>query len=153
MNLLRALRLDQPTTIQPVISFVGAGGKTTALFQLARQYQKRAAKNQSIIATATTHLGVWQIPLADHHIIAKSISDLQDFPQEGVVLVTGEIDGERTQPVSEIVLNWLHEKSKGQNLPLLIEADGSRQKAAQGSRRARTAHPRHFQTSSSTSQA
>jgi probable selenium-dependent hydroxylase accessory protein YqeC len=43
-------------------------------------------------------------------------------------LVTGEIDGERTQPVSEIVLNWLHEKSKGQNLPLLIEADGSRQK-------------------------
>jgi molybdenum cofactor cytidylyltransferase len=128
MNLLHALRLDQSTTTHPVISFVGAGGKTTALFQLARQYQKRTANRQPMIVTATTHLGVWQIPLADHHIIAKDTSDLQNFPQEGVVLVTGEIEGERTQPVSEIVLDWLHEKSKRQNLPLLIEADGSRQK-------------------------
>lgn len=126
MNLLRALRLDQPTTMHPVISFVGAGGKTTALFQIARQLQ--SAKLQPLIVTATTHLGVWQIPLADHHIIAKDFSDLQNFPQEGVVLVTGEIEGERTQPVGEIILSWLYEKSKGQNLPLLIEADGSRQK-------------------------
>ncbi|MBM4428391.1 MAG: putative selenium-dependent hydroxylase accessory protein YqeC [Chloroflexi bacterium] len=126
MNLLHALRLDQSTTMHPVISFVGAGGKTTALFQVARQLQ--SAKLQPLIVTATTHLGVWQIPLADHHIIAKDISDLQNFPQEGVVLVTGEIEGKRTQPVSEVVLDWLHEKSKQQNLPLLIEADGSRQK-------------------------
>lgn len=126
MNLLRALRLDQPTETQPVISFVGAGGKTTALFQLARQLQN--TNRQPLIVTATTHLGVWQIPLADHHIIAKDINDLKNFPQEGIILVTGEIEGERTKPVSEPLLNWLREKSKSQNLPLLIEADGSRQK-------------------------
>lgn len=126
MNLLRALRLHQPTESQPVISFVGSGGKTTALFQLARQLL--TASRQSLLVTSTTHLGVWQIPLADHHIVAKDITDLKNFPQDGIVLVTGEIEGERTKPVSEATLNWLHEKSKAQNIPLLIEADGSRQK-------------------------
>lgn len=126
MNLLRALRLHQPTESQPVISFVGAGGKTTALFQLARQLS--AARRHPLLVTATTHLGVWQIPLADHHIIANDMPDLQNLPQDGIILVTGEIEGERTKPVSEAILNWLHEKSETQNIPLLIEADGSRKK-------------------------
>ncbi|MDP1545485.1 MAG: selenium cofactor biosynthesis protein YqeC [Anaerolineales bacterium] len=126
MNLLRALRLDQPTETQPVISLVGAGGKTTALFQLARELP--TAKGQSLFVTATTHLGIWQIPLADHHIIARDISDLHSIPPEGITLVTGEIEGDRTKPVSESVLDWLHENTKTRNLPLLIEADGSRQK-------------------------
>jgi molybdenum cofactor cytidylyltransferase len=127
MDFLHALRLDKPNTSAPIISFVGAGGKTTALFQLARQLLN--AKRQTLIITATTHLGIWQIPLADHHIIAEDINDLQNFPQEGIVLVTGEIEDKRTQPVRETILNWLREKSIAQNIPLLIEADGSRQKS------------------------
>lgn len=142
MNLLRALRLSQAAPSHNVISFVGAGGKTTALFQLARQFKAmfdiRNSKIEhrklnteypgSLIVTATTHLGVWQIPLADHHIIANHVNDLNNLPAEGIVLVTGEVDGDRTKPVGEDILNWLHENSKKKNSPLLIEADGSRQK-------------------------
>lgn len=142
MNLLRALRLAPPSAAHPAISFVGAGGKTTALFQLARQFEAasdlRAANiedqrsnveyRKSVIVTATTHLGVWQIPLADHHIIAKDTGGLQNIPDGGVILVTGEIEGDRTKPVNENILNWLRENAKTKNSPLLIEADGSRQR-------------------------
>jgi molybdenum cofactor cytidylyltransferase len=128
MNLARALRIQdhpaKPGRYSPrIVSFVGAGGKTTALFQLAREIAKRG----SSIVTATSHLGVWQIPLAEYHIVTNS-PDVHQLPNEGVILVTGEIENNRTKPVSEVTLNWLHEESKDRAIPLLIEADGSRQK-------------------------
>lgn len=125
MNLIRALRLDTSPLPQYVISLVGSGGKTTALFKLARQL---LATHERIFVTATSHLGAWQTPLADHHIIAKDALSLEMLPTSGIILVTGEIEKDRTKPVSEGILNWLHEKSKELLLPLLIEADGSRQK-------------------------
>ena len=79
--------------------------------------------------TATSHLGVWQIPLADQHIIATDLDDLTNMSIHGVTLVTGEIENEKTKPVNETVLNWLREESKIRNIPLLIEADGSHQKS------------------------
>lgn len=127
MNLLRALRLDATNT-NPVISFAGSGGKTTAMFRLALQYIKET-KCQSVFLTATSHLGVWQTTLADHHIIAQSEADLVNFPSGGAILITGPLDGDRTTKVSENILNWLRAKSKKENIPLLIEADGSRQKS------------------------
>lgn len=133
MNLLRALRLV-PVTESPagaghfVIALVGAGGKTTALFQLARQLQSPIANHQSpIIATATSHLGAWQIPLADRHLIAKSAHDLDSLPANGLTLVTGQLEGERTCPLASELIKRLHEICRAQNWPLLIEADGSRQ--------------------------
>lgn len=128
MKLIHALRLDQAVQ-NPVICFVGAGGKTTALFQLARQLlaQKSKAENRKrVIVSATTHLGIWQTSFADHHIIASG--EKTQLPSDGVILVTGEIEGERTKPIEQITLNWLHEKSQKYNIPFLIEADGSRQK-------------------------
>jgi molybdenum cofactor cytidylyltransferase len=121
MNLSRALRLDKSAHI--VVSFTGAGGKSAALFQLARELATRT----TVVVTATTHLGVWQIPLADRHIIANRPDDIR-LSTEGIVLVTGEIEDDRTKPVSQNILNWLREASKNQNTPLLIETDGSRQK-------------------------
>ncbi len=126
MNLLQSLRFDKQNK-NGVISFVGSGGKTTALFQLAKQiYQLRIT--DYVFATATTHLGAWQTKFADRHIAVKDRKDLQGVPNEGVVLLTGATDGERTQPIAESVLTWLYEYSNKQNIPLLIEADGSRQK-------------------------
>ncbi len=119
MNILRGLRMDAQQA--PRIAFVGAGGKTTALFQLAREFE-------SAIVAATTHLGAWQIPLADRRIIARDINDLIHMPSRGVTLVTGEIENDRMKPVNQIVLNRLRDKSKNENIPLLIEADGARQK-------------------------
>ena len=132
MNLLRALRLT-PTRpkgagTEGVISLVGAGGKTTAMFQLARQLIESRKTESPVIITATTHLGAWQIPLADHHIIATDLAALENIPPHGITLITGEIENDRTKPVNPTVLSWLHDNSKTQEIPLLIEADGSRQK-------------------------
>ncbi|RJP50821.1 MAG: putative selenium-dependent hydroxylase accessory protein YqeC [Anaerolineaceae bacterium] len=122
MNIAHALRLDSPSASNQTLSLVGAGGKSTALFQLARQLR-------SSLVTGTSHLGVWQIPLADRHIIARDLTDLQNLPRQGLTLVTGEIENDRTNPVSDVILWWLREYSKENNIPLLIEADGSRQKS------------------------
>lgn len=126
MNLIQALRLDKKNKHQ-IISFVGSGGKTTAMFQLARQIHSKSQKSQ-IFVTTTTHLGEWQTKLADHHIILKNIDDLRNIP-EGIILITGDIEGERVNPVDENILNWLHANYKERNILVLIEADGSRQRS------------------------
>ncbi|MDK1029257.1 MAG: selenium cofactor biosynthesis protein YqeC [Anaerolineae bacterium] len=120
MNLLKALRLPK----SPIIAFVGAGGKTTALFQLARQL------DGPVIVTATSHLGAWQIPFADRHIITKTAAPIEalEHSLSGVILVTGDIKEERLQPLDNQLLIWLHEFCQDHSLPLLIEADGSRGK-------------------------
>ena len=118
MNLIRVFRTKNADTI----SFTGAGGKTTAMFQLAHEYQQA-------IVTATTHLGTWQTSFSDHHLAAEKLSDLEEIPFQGVTLITGGIEGDRTKPVNQDVLNWLREKSKRLRIPLLIESDGSRQKS------------------------
>jgi len=118
MNIVKALRLPQ----SPSIAFVGAGGKTTAMFQLARDL------DSPIIVTATTHLGAWQIPLADVHIILTKPEELENFNPRGVTLVTGAFEGDRVKGLGNDAISWLCEVAENYHIPLLIEADGSRQK-------------------------
>ena len=134
MNLACALRLTHSTLSGKanhknigIVSFVGAGGKTTAMFQLARELIN--TQIPTVILTATAHLGTWQTAQADHHRVAKDLDDLHNIPSRGVTLVTGEIEKERTKPANQATLEWLREYTKGHNIPLLIEADGSRQKS------------------------
>lgn len=103
------------------IAFVGAGGKTTAMFQLAREL----SETSPIIVTATSHLGAWQIQLADNHIVAEIPIDGITF-KKGTTLVTGTLENERTLPVNSNILSWLRKTTHKQSIPLLIEADGSR---------------------------
>ena len=106
------------------IAFIGAGGKTTALFQVARNLRS------PVIVTATSHLGTWQTTFADRHILADSNASLEGLEHglNGIVLVTGGVEGDRTGPVDDDVLHQLHQFCSSRNIPLLIEADGSRQK-------------------------
>jgi molybdenum cofactor cytidylyltransferase len=106
------------------IAFTGAGGKTTAMFQFAREVPG------PVVLTATSHLGAWQTRLADQHYIIKTPASLEELEHvsKGVILVTGEIEQERTKPVSEDVLHGLRQFSQDHSVPLLIEADGSREK-------------------------
>ena len=129
LNLIKALRMEFPSSI----AFVGAGGKTTALFQVARTMITETAIT-TVIVTATSHLGVWQIPMADTHLVANSASSLEENQHRlhGIVLITGELDGDRTVPINDETLNWLHHYSHVNSIPLLIEADGSRQKSLKG---------------------
>jgi molybdenum cofactor cytidylyltransferase len=134
MKLAEAFRL----TDVPCLALVGAGGKTTALFQLARELTTPSSAlrpsfsslHPCVLVTATTHLHANQIELADSHWIAQKPEDLARLEDNlrGVVLVTGLLDGDRTKGVGKSSLCWLREFALNHNLPLLIEADGSRQK-------------------------
>ncbi|HUG33378.1 MAG TPA: selenium cofactor biosynthesis protein YqeC, partial [Anaerolineales bacterium] len=120
LSLAGALRTDTASTI----AFTGSGGKTTAIFQLARELKT------PVIVAATSHMGVWQLEKADRHIVAGKLKDIpelnHDLPQ--VTLITGAIEDDRTKPISSEVLEEVHEFCRSHSLPLLIEADGSRQK-------------------------
>jgi molybdenum cofactor cytidylyltransferase len=119
MNLAQALRYTPPASI----AIVGSGGKTTLLFQLARTL------GQPVIVAATAHMHIDQLNLADRHWIAREPRDLAGLGSspDGVTLVTGPVSGERTLGLDVATLVRLHEFCQAQSLPLLLEADGSRQ--------------------------
>lgn len=119
LSLAQALRVKPAATV----AFIGAGGKTTAMFQIARQLPP------PVIITASTHLGTWQTGLADHHLIAETAAPLEGLEQElnGVLLMTGKIEGDRVEPVPEKLMHLLSEFCASHSIPLLIEADGSRE--------------------------
>ena len=67
LSLARALRLAQIPP--PRVAFVGAGGKTTALFQLAKELAP-------CLVTITTHFGAWQVDLANQQFIIRKPEDV-----------------------------------------------------------------------------
>jgi molybdenum cofactor cytidylyltransferase len=124
LTLAQALRVNS----DPCLAFIGSGGKTTAIFQLARQLPS------PVIVTATSHLGAWQPGLADQHIITETPDPIEKLEHglKGVILVTSEIDGDRTKPINTQLMNWLQQFCGYHSIPLLIEADGSRGKSLKG---------------------
>ena len=121
MNLNQALRNVEKSRI----AFVGSGGKTTALFQLARSMKP------PVIVTCSTHLGAWQTGAADQHIVIDHPGELDRYSRqlEGVTLFTGPIDAhDRYLGLDRQSLDELGNLADRLGLPLLIEADGSRQR-------------------------
>lgn len=123
MKLVDALRLNST----PCIAFVGAGGKTTAIFQLARQIPP------PVLVTATTHLANWQVRLADHHFLFKSPNEVDilehDIPT-GINVLTGLQTGhDRLTGLDLATLDRVWKLAESNQIPLLIEADGSRQRS------------------------
>ena len=124
LSMAQALRANSSRAV----SFIGAGGKTTAMFLLARQLPP------PVIVTATSHLGAWQTQFADQHLIIDTPVTFERMQHgfNGVTLITGELEGDRTKPIDNSLLNWLHEYCGYHSIPLLIEADGSRGKPIKG---------------------
>ncbi len=122
LTLRKALRVKRI----PTIAFAGSGGKTSAMFQLAREL----AADSAVVVSASSHLGAWQTSMADRHIIAHTTDALQELDTipSGITLVTGGFDNGRAAPLEPELLEWLHEFCTQHGLPLLIEADGSRQR-------------------------
>jgi len=125
MELIRALRLDQNDS-PPRVAFVGAGGKTTAMFQCARQI------SGPVLVTATTHLAADQLDLADQHYFVDNLilDRLKRELPSGITLLTGPLkrDSNRTLGVSADQLESIYALAEAHQIPLLIEADGSRQR-------------------------
>ena len=127
MQLIKALRYVRPASI----AFVGAGGKTTAIFRAARELIAQNDEEdikQTVLVTTSTHFGVWQSDLADHWFTITSNSDISRMHQampDGIVLLTGPKKGGRLSGLSMELLDGVHKLAEGHNLPLLIEADGA----------------------------
>jgi molybdenum cofactor cytidylyltransferase len=128
MQLVEALRLQFPSSEgkAPRVAFVGAGGKTTALFQLARQL------HPPVIVTTTTHLAETQASLADQHWVIQNAAEIERAMAElkGVVLLSGGagLEPERLVGLKPDLLERMKDLADARNIPLLIEADGARQK-------------------------
>ncbi len=121
MDINKALRLGKT----PKLALVGAGGKTSIMFQIARTFIGK------VVVTTSTHLSVEQAHWGDFHYIPNSIEELRTFLEEtpeGIITLTGPIMGERVTGFPDEILSWLGKYCSNQSLPLLIEADGSRQR-------------------------
>lgn len=122
IDLIKALRFSQTDCL----AFTGAGGKTAALFQLARQLIP------PVLVTTTTHLGLEQAAFADRHTILHAAGEmdrwLSNLP-EGVLLLTkGKVEENRWRGLDDEMMRRLYNFARQRGLPLLIEADGSRRK-------------------------
>ena len=129
MNLAQALRLSPPLSqLSDGVALAGSGGKSTALFQLARTLS--GTGEHPVIVTTSTHLHIDQIKLADSHWIGEKPEDLAGIQEhlKGVMLLTGPITKNRTRGLDNRTLGWLHAACQSFSVPLLIEADGSRQR-------------------------
>lgn len=122
MLLREGLRADHASRL----AFAGAGGKTTAMFSLARQMTGR------VVCINTAHLAVAQAALADHHVIVNQggmIARAFTDNCEGVLLFTGpEVDNGRLAGVTPEVAEKIRQLADDFDLPVFIEADGSRMK-------------------------
>ncbi len=122
MRLNKALRVDNHTRM----AIVGSGGKTTALFTLARQM------NKPVLVACSTHLWINQARFADQHVVINDRNEWDKIhqidPSSGkIFLFTGPPgkDG-RLSGVDEFSLEKIDQFAKDLNLPCLVEADGSR---------------------------
>jgi molybdenum cofactor cytidylyltransferase len=107
------------------IAFVGAGGKTSAMFALAGEV------TPPVLLSTTTHLGAWQANLADKHHVITSAKELQkiDFNNEKTVLLTGPVSiNQRLSSMDPMVLEGIYKDCRTHGYSLLIEADGARQR-------------------------
>lgn len=131
MFLIQALRIDNNTRL----ALVGAGGKSTALFRLAEEFvgnKSGEGKTKRVLLTATTHLSAEQAQWADHHIILTAFDDFQKITNRlpsGSLLFTGPLENNgRLAGLNPEFTERIFDLAESKKLPLLVEADGSRQR-------------------------
>ncbi len=122
MKLSDALHIERTS----VVSIVGAGGKTTALFLLAGEI------TPPVFITTTTHLSTGQAKRFKHWIVVPEDASADFFSPflhlRSPVLFTGErVQDDRVKGLSEKAMQTLLGVSAGNKIPVIIEADGSRQ--------------------------
>lgn len=121
MKLSRALRLAGGESV----AFVGAGGKTSAMFALAGELPP------PVLLTTTTHLGAWQAAFADvHHTLTspEETNQLQ-IHAANTVLLTGKVGpDDRLAGLDKQTLQAIHWYCQEYGFLLLVEADGARQR-------------------------
>jgi molybdenum cofactor cytidylyltransferase len=109
------------------VAFVGSGGKSSAIFRVAREL------TPPVFVSVSTHLAKSQLTLSDRHVIIEEAEGLLslEYPESShVTLFTGRnIENNRVGGLSPEVLDDLISFAKTKSIPVLIEADGSRLRA------------------------
>ena len=112
-----------------VVAFTGAGGKTTAMFRLAREL---AMRGQRVITTTTTHLAIKQLRLTPHVFVTSDLTGnlpaiarrlKTSYPLlvlSGLATEAGKVQG-----VSPQLIPRLRDLAD----VILVEADGARQRS------------------------
>jgi molybdenum cofactor cytidylyltransferase len=121
ISLTKAFRLGPA----PQVAFVGAGGKTSAIFTLAREYK-------AALVTTSTHLSVTQAHSGDAHIEIDFVADIEALGPtnlNGVVVFSGTAANDRVAGLNAEQLAALSAFARRHQLPLLIEADGARERS------------------------
>jgi molybdenum cofactor cytidylyltransferase len=128
MELINALRYKRPQSV----AFVGAGGKTSAIFKAGRELVAKVDHElpiKTVFVTTSTHIGAWQAKLADQIRFIHSNDDIDklaaDIPH-GIMLLAARENNHLLEGIRPDLLGKVFELAKDQNIPLLIEADGSR---------------------------
>lgn len=99
-----------------VISFVGGGGKTTSIYELAKEISK---KGKNVIVTTTTHM---QMP-GDKVILNNNICDIKEVLDKNKLVTVGiKAKNDKISSVSSDKINELRQICDF----LLIEADGAK---------------------------
>ena len=125
MNRKKALRDVLRVMPGECMAVAGAGGKTSAMFQIARQFPR------SVIST-TTHLLGDQGALADKHLILQSIDSIPtSILADGITLVTGTLDEKKFRflPPTMKQLEQIASICFTEKIPFFIEADGARHRS------------------------
>ena len=125
--MLPSLRMALGLSDTPRVAFVGSGGKSTALFRLAREYPP------PVIVTVTSHLEFFQAKQADHHFYFDgSVGWDRKLPLDysGVTLFSGPKNNRSVAGLEATSLRQVLSLADKYNAPLLIEADGSRRHPA-----------------------
>lgn len=101
----------------PVVSFIGAGGKTTLISRLAEEYQVRGIP---VIVTTTTHMEAWESPW---FLLDPSMEEIKEvLKREGMVwLGRSESKGKMKSLPQQLLRQVI-----GLKCPTLIEADGAK---------------------------
>ncbi|SCZ76638.1 selenium cofactor biosynthesis protein YqeC [Acidaminobacter hydrogenoformans] len=114
----RLLKIRRPT----VISLCGAGGKTSALFDLAADY-KVLDSNLKIAVLTTTRMMLEKPPRIDHFLSVETLEEVGTL-KAGITMVARGMDAQGKiygfEP-DEVDL-WI---SRSRNMVALIEADGA----------------------------
>lgn len=122
LSLSHAFRCDP--AVQAAI--VGAGGKTSTMFQLAAELR---LQSEHVFLSTTTHLAKYQVNLADHHRILAPEKHYSKRFQSGVTLFTGGWDdaSARWQGLPLPLIEEISAVARRRKIPFIIEADGARQ--------------------------
>lgn len=116
-----ALRLERLS--RPVVAFAGGGGKSAAMFRLAREL---AATGRRVVVTTTTRIFEAQIGLNPAWLTADALDRLNDLlTTHGRVLITGGSDG-RGKAIGLDPAEVDRLAARPDVDAVLVEADGSR---------------------------